>query len=77
MPDLEVRAPHGRGQTRPGGQLAGVGEPGDVADLGHHDQRGELPDAGQRPQCLDPQVGLGVLVQFAVEPAGQYCQGGR
>jgi hypothetical protein len=54
VPDFEVRAAHRRGQPGPAGQLAGAAEPGDVADLGHHDQRGELPDAGQRPEHLDP-----------------------
>ena len=54
VPDFEVRAPHRRGQPGPAGQLAGAAEPGDVADLGHHDQRGELPDPGQRPEHLDP-----------------------
>ncbi len=52
MPDGPVRAAHGRRQPGPGGQLAGAAEPGDVADLGRHDQRGELPGAGQRPQRL-------------------------
>jgi hypothetical protein len=33
------------------------------------------PDAGQRPEYLDPRAGLGVLVQLAVDPAGQYGQG--
>ena len=75
VPDLQVRAAHGRGPARPGGQLAGIGEPGDVADLGHHDQRGELPDAGQRPEHLDSRVGLGAGVQFPVDPAGQDGQG--
>ena len=75
MPDLQVRAAHGRGPARPGGQLAGIGEPGDVADLGHHDQRGELPDAGQRPEHLDSRVGLGAGVQLPVDPAGQDGQG--
>jgi len=68
VPDLQVRAPHGRSQTRPGGQLAGAGKPADIADLGHHHQRGELPDPRQRPEHLDPRVGLGMLVQLAVQP---------
>ena len=68
MPDGPVRAAHGRGQPGPGGQLAGAGKPADVADLGQHDQRGELPDPGQRPQHLDLRVGLGAGVQLPVDP---------
>jgi hypothetical protein len=75
VPDLQVRTAHGRGQPGPAGQLAGTGKPGNVADLGHHDQRGELPDPGQRSEHLDPRVGLGMLVQLAVDPVDQYCQG--
>jgi hypothetical protein len=74
VPDGQVRAADRRGQPGPAGQLAGAAEPGDVADLGQHDQRGELPDAGQRPEHLDPRVGLGVLVQLAVDPVGQRRQ---
>jgi hypothetical protein len=74
VPDFEVRAPHRRGQPGPAGQLAGAAEPGDVADLGEHDQRGELPDPGQRPEHFDQGVGLGVLVQLAVDPLDQRCQ---
>src|SRR5258705_3792495 len=33
------------------------------------------PDAGQRPEHRDPRVASGVLVQLAVEPVDQYCQG--
>jgi len=58
VPDLQVRVAYGRGQPGPAGQLAGAAEPGYVADLGHHDQRGELPDARQRPEHLDPRVGF-------------------
>ena len=74
VPDFEVRAAHRRGQPGPGGQLAGAAEPGDVADLGQHDQRGELPGTGQRPQHLDPRVGPGAGVQLTVDPAGQRRQ---
>jgi hypothetical protein len=75
VPDGQVRAAHGRGQPGPGGQLARAAEPGDVADLSHHDQRGELPDAGQRPEHLDPRVGDGSLVQLAVDPVDHRRQG--
>jgi hypothetical protein len=68
VPDVQVRAAHGRGQPGPRGQLPGTAEPADIADLGDHDQRGELPDAGQRPQHLDLRVSLGVLVQLPVDP---------
>ena len=74
VPDFEVRAPHRRGQPGPAGQLAGAAEPGDAADLGHHDQGGELPDAGQRPEHRDPRVAPGVLVQPAVDPADDRSQ---
>jgi hypothetical protein len=74
VPDGQVRTPDRRGQPGPAGQLAGAAEPGDVTDLGHHDQRGELPDAEQRPQYLDPRVGLGAGVQLAVDPVGQRRQ---
>jgi hypothetical protein len=56
---------------RPSWPACGAAEPGDIADLGHHHQRGELPDAEQRRERLDPRVGLGVLVQLGVEPLGQ------
>ena len=39
-----------------------------MSPISEHHQRGELPDAGQRPEHLDPRVGYGVLVQLAVEP---------
>ncbi len=68
MPDLQVRAAHGRGQPGPAGQLARAAEPADVADLGHHDQCGELPDPRQRPERLDSGIGPGVLVQLTVDP---------
>ena len=74
MPDMKVRAAHGGREPGPAGQLAGAAEPGDAADPGHHDQRGELPDAGQRPEHLDPRVASGVLVQPAVDPAGHRSQ---
>jgi hypothetical protein len=48
--------------------LRALPKPGDVADLGQHDQRGELPDARQRGQHLDPRVGLGVQAQLGVDP---------
>ncbi len=35
-----------RADAGSGSQLAGASEPGDVAGLGHHDQRGELPGPG-------------------------------
>jgi hypothetical protein len=63
-----------RGQPGPAGQLAGAGETRDVTDLGEHDQGGELPDPGQRPQYLDSRVGLGVGVQLTVDPVGQRRQ---
>ena len=71
---VRLRAADGGSQPRPAGQLAGAAEPGDVADLGHHDQRGELPDPGQRPQHLDPRVAPGVLVQLAVDPVNHRGQ---
>ena len=49
VPNGAVRAADGRGEPGPGRQLARRGEPGDVADLGHHDQRGEPPQPGGRP----------------------------
>ena len=51
VPHGQVRAADRRGQPGPAGQLAGAAEPGDVADLGEHDQRGELADARQCPQA--------------------------
>ena len=69
VPDLQIRAAHRRGQPRPAGQLAGTAEPGDVPDLGQHHQGGELPDARQRPQRLDPRVSDGAGVQLPVDPA--------
>jgi hypothetical protein len=77
VPDTEVRAADRRDQPGPAGQLAGAAEPGDVADLGQHDQGGELAHARQRGQDLDPRVGLGVLAQPGVDPAGQRGQAGR
>ena len=74
VPDGQVRAAHGGSQPGPAGQLAGAGEPADIADLGEHHQGGELPDAGQRPQDLDPRIGLGAGVQLAVDPLGQRDQ---
>jgi hypothetical protein len=68
---MKVRAAHGRGQPRPAGQLAGASEPADVADLGQHDQGGELSYPWQRGQRLDPRVSLGMLAQLAVDPVGQ------
>jgi hypothetical protein len=47
----------------PAGQLTRAGEAADVADLGQHHQRGELPDAGQRGQHLHPLVGLGACTR--------------
>jgi hypothetical protein len=35
------------------------------------------PDAGQRPEHLDPRVGLGVPVQLAVDPLDHRRQAGR
>jgi hypothetical protein len=67
--DGQVRAAHCGGQPSPAGQLAGAAEAGDVADLGQHDQRGELADARQRHQHLGPRVCFRPLVQLAVEPA--------
>ena len=59
----------------PGRQLARRGEPGNVADLGQQDQRGERAGAGQLGQDLDPRVGPGVLADLQVEPAGDRFQG--
>jgi hypothetical protein len=37
----------------------------------------KLPGAGRRPERPDPRVGLGVLVQLAVEPLDRQRQGDR
>ena len=71
---VRPRAAHGRGEPGPAGQLAGASEAADVADLGEHDQGGELAHAGQRGQRPGPRVGLGVLAQLAVDPVGQRRQ---
>jgi len=75
VPDGQVRAADGRGQPGPAGQLAGACEPGDVTDLGEHDQHGELPGTGQRGQHLDPWICFRVLAQLRVDPADLRAQG--
>ena len=45
VPDGQIRAADRRSQPGPAGQLAGVREAADVADLCQHDQRGELARA--------------------------------
>jgi len=73
--DTQVRAADGRGQPGPAGQLADASEAGDVTDLSHDHQRGELPDAGQRCQGPDPRAGLRVPPQLAVDPVDRRRQG--
>ena len=74
MPDRAVTAAHRRGEPGPGRQLAGAPEPGDVADLGQQDQRGERAHARQLGEHLDPGIGFGVLVQLLVEPVDRLLE---
>jgi len=54
-----------------GQQLAGDRDGGDLLPAAFRDGR---VGSGQRPEYLDPRVGLGVLVQLAVDPVGQRRQ---
>jgi hypothetical protein len=66
--DLAVGVAHLGGQPRPGTQLAGRWEAGDVADLGHQRHGGELADPGQGHERLDARVGLGAGAQVSLQP---------
>jgi transposase len=46
VPDGAVLFGHGRGESGPGGELAGRAEPGHVADLGRDHRRGQRADPG-------------------------------
>jgi hypothetical protein len=65
------RRRHGRAQRC---QLARRGEPADVTDLGHDDQRSERADAGQLGEHLDPRVGPGPLADLPVQPVDPVLQ---
>ena len=68
----DVTRRHGRAQRC---QLARRGEPADVTDLGHDDQRSERADAGQLGEHLDPRVGPGALADLPVQPVDPVLQG--
>src|ERR1700730_11942588 len=75
VPDGEVAAADGGGQARPGGELAGGGEAGDVADLGCGDPVGERTDAGQLGEGLDPRIAARVREQLPVESVDGVFEG--
>jgi len=75
--DGPVAAAHRRGEPRPGRELTGRAEPGDVAGLGEQDQRGEHPHARQPGEDLDPRAGLRPPADLRIQPAGGLLQGAR
>src|SRR5262249_20803293 len=64
-PGLAVGAADGRSQPRPGAEVAGAAEAGDVADLGDHEHRDVATDAADLTEHLDVGVFLSARVDLA------------